>query len=77
MRQKCTHQAERQGVENGDQANNDIWSRVLGSQKERLEQIACSRYEDAAIDTGQDKKVPYQKSRPCKMMPKCAKCQHS
>ena len=37
---------------NSDQANNDIWSRVLGGQKERLEQIACSRNEDATIDKG-------------------------
>ena len=30
MRQKGAHQAERQGVYNGDQANNYLWSRVLG-----------------------------------------------
>ena len=29
-RQKGTHQAKSQGVLDGDQANNGIWSRVLG-----------------------------------------------
>ena len=38
--------------QNGDQANNDIWSRVLGGQKDRREQIACSSNEDATMDKG-------------------------
>ena len=47
---KCTHQAERQGVQDSDQANNGIWSRVLSAQKERREQIACRRNEDATMN---------------------------
>ena len=47
---KGTHQAERQGVYNCDRANNDIFSRVLGGQKDRREQIACSGDEGATME---------------------------
>ena len=49
---KGTHQAERQSVYNCDRANNDIFSRVMGGQKERRDQIACSGDEDATMDKG-------------------------
>ena len=37
---------------NGEQAKTDIWSRVVGSQKERREEITCSGNDDAMMDKG-------------------------